>query len=47
LLKSGAASSPEALPWPKSNSGRNSSFSRSPAAKGLPMRLRKPVSGPT
>ena len=44
-LKSGASSpSPEA--WPKSNSRRSSSVRRITAAKGLPMRLRKPVRGP-
>src|SRR6478735_11209584 len=46
LLKSGGGSS-SALLWPKSNSGRSSSFSRTTAANGLPCRLRKPVNGPT
>src|SRR5262252_5847268 len=32
---------------PKSNSARNSGVSRTTAAKGLPIRLRNPVIGPT
>jgi hypothetical protein len=32
---------------PKSNSARNSGVRRTTAAKGFPIRLRNPVSGPT
>ncbi len=46
LLKSGASSPSEPVPWPKSNSRRKSSVNRMPAENGWPCLLRKPVSGP-